>query len=497
MSQRIDPPAHPGDSLGVLLTRLRQAQGKSQVRLAGLLCAASGLPTLTRHEISRWEREERIPSRVWLCWLALVLDTPLDDLERAAANTRRRREPTMTMTMTVPTTSISTSTEATRPTPRLTVATTGPRPPGPGPGPGPGAGTGTGTGASTGVGPGANAGAGAGTGTARWSEADDVGGRIAGLRRMDDLVAGPELVALVLAELRSAVRAAGAGCGSAAAVAELVQLHAWVSADAGRPVPDGAVRGGVRAAVAGGDRALAGHLLGCVAQAAGERGDARAAVRAAVAAERVAGACDPATATVLALRVAFAAAGAGDRRSCDGALAAAERAHALRGSAVGPPWLYWLDDAHVEAMTGLCLAAAGRPAAALPRLGAALRGPSVRFRAAGLVSAALARAHLAAGDLDAACAAAAETLLACAESGSFRVLRQLRHLETALHAAAGAGRSPAPLVAYTELAESAAGCLPGAAPPPARQGHARPGSFAAPAGARAAGSDRLPGRVAS
>ncbi|GAB3859139.1 helix-turn-helix domain-containing protein [Dactylosporangium cerinum] len=91
MSQRIDPPAGPGESLGVLLTRLRQAQGKSQVRLAGLLCAASGLPTLTRHEISRWEREERVPSQVWLGWLALVLDTPVHDLERAAARTRRRR----------------------------------------------------------------------------------------------------------------------------------------------------------------------------------------------------------------------------------------------------------------------------------------------------------------------------------------------------------------------------------------------------------------------
>ncbi|GAA1538530.1 hypothetical protein GCM10009827_067130 [Dactylosporangium maewongense] len=483
MSQRIDPPAHPGETLGVLLTRLRQAQGKSQVRLAGLLCAASGLPTLTRHEISRWEREERIPSRVWLCWLALVLDTSLDDLERAAAHTRRRREPTMT----APT--ISTVTATIRPAPR---------PPGPAP-----AGASTDRVTPPGSVPrglpthGAGPGTGLGTGTARPSEVDDVGGRIAGLRRMDDLVAGPELVALVLAGLRSAVRATGAGCGPPAAAAELVQLHAWVAADAGRPVPDGAVRGGVRAAVAGGDRALAGHLLGCVAQAAGERGDARAAVRAAVAAERVAGACDPATATVLALRAAFAAAAAGDRRSCDGALAAADRAHARRGSAVEPPWLYWLDDAHVEALAGLCLTAAGRPAAALPRLGAALRGPGVRFRAAGLVSAALARAHLSGGDLDAACTAAAETLLTCAESGSFRVLRQLRSLETALHAAAGRGRRPASLVVYTELAESAAGCLPGAAPPPARQGHARTGSFAAPAVARAGGPDQLQGRVAS
>src|SRR5690242_9276371 len=84
------------ESLGALLSRVRLEQGKSQLRVAELLCAASGLATITRHEISRWEREERIPGGTWLRWLAVVLDTPLDELERAATVARERRETDVT-----------------------------------------------------------------------------------------------------------------------------------------------------------------------------------------------------------------------------------------------------------------------------------------------------------------------------------------------------------------------------------------------------------------
>jgi transcriptional regulator with XRE-family HTH domain len=70
---------------------VRAEQGISQLRLAERLCASSGTPTVTRHEISRWEREERIPSGYWLGWLAVALDLPLTRLERAAGLARRRR----------------------------------------------------------------------------------------------------------------------------------------------------------------------------------------------------------------------------------------------------------------------------------------------------------------------------------------------------------------------------------------------------------------------
>jgi len=74
-----------------LLSRIRLARGWSQLRVAELLCAASSSPTVTRNEVSRWEREERIPSAFWLGWLALVFDAPAGDLNAAAARARRRR----------------------------------------------------------------------------------------------------------------------------------------------------------------------------------------------------------------------------------------------------------------------------------------------------------------------------------------------------------------------------------------------------------------------
>jgi transcriptional regulator with XRE-family HTH domain len=76
------------DTIGPLLARLRQARGYSQLNLAQLLCATSGHPTITRHEISRWEREERIPSEFWLRPLAQVLAVPIDALRQAVATTR-------------------------------------------------------------------------------------------------------------------------------------------------------------------------------------------------------------------------------------------------------------------------------------------------------------------------------------------------------------------------------------------------------------------------
>jgi transcriptional regulator with XRE-family HTH domain len=79
------------ETIGALIARVRAEQGISQLRLAERLCASSGLATVTRHEISRWEREERIPSGYWLGWLAMTLDRPIDQLERAAAVARRRR----------------------------------------------------------------------------------------------------------------------------------------------------------------------------------------------------------------------------------------------------------------------------------------------------------------------------------------------------------------------------------------------------------------------
>ena len=80
------------ETIGALIARVRAEQGISQLRLAERVCVSASLNTVTRHEISRWEREERIPSGFWLGWLALALEVPREQLERAAAAARRRRQ---------------------------------------------------------------------------------------------------------------------------------------------------------------------------------------------------------------------------------------------------------------------------------------------------------------------------------------------------------------------------------------------------------------------
>ncbi|MFG2814675.1 helix-turn-helix domain-containing protein [Streptomyces sp. NPDC048410] len=83
---------------GSYLAGLRKRARLSQRDLATRLCAASGITTLTRHEVSRWERGGRIPD-AWLPSLAQVLDVPLDELAGQAERARSgsvpdtRREP--------------------------------------------------------------------------------------------------------------------------------------------------------------------------------------------------------------------------------------------------------------------------------------------------------------------------------------------------------------------------------------------------------------------
>ncbi|RSN26794.1 XRE family transcriptional regulator [Amycolatopsis sp. WAC 04169] len=80
-----------GTPLGELLTEQRIAKGWSQGDLVARLHTLSGNDSVTREEISRWERGKRIPGPYWRQWLGDVLDTSSQELELAAAVARRRR----------------------------------------------------------------------------------------------------------------------------------------------------------------------------------------------------------------------------------------------------------------------------------------------------------------------------------------------------------------------------------------------------------------------
>lgn len=70
-------------STGSLIAYHRQALGMSQQQLADVLCDLSGRSTVTRHEVSRWERNVRIPRLEWLRVLADALRIDVETLERA------------------------------------------------------------------------------------------------------------------------------------------------------------------------------------------------------------------------------------------------------------------------------------------------------------------------------------------------------------------------------------------------------------------------------
>jgi putative transcriptional regulator len=83
----------PPKSLCSMLRELRNRQGLSQYDLAGQLIDASGNYSITREDISRWERGKRIPGPYWRKWLCTVFDLPQQDVDLAAAVARRTRRP--------------------------------------------------------------------------------------------------------------------------------------------------------------------------------------------------------------------------------------------------------------------------------------------------------------------------------------------------------------------------------------------------------------------
>nr|WP_215542989.1 helix-turn-helix transcriptional regulator [Amycolatopsis sp. CA-230715] len=74
-----------------LIATRRIAKGWSQCELATKLHAMSGNDSVTREEVSRWERGKRIPGPYWRQWLSNALDTSCHELELAAAVARNHR----------------------------------------------------------------------------------------------------------------------------------------------------------------------------------------------------------------------------------------------------------------------------------------------------------------------------------------------------------------------------------------------------------------------
>jgi transcriptional regulator with XRE-family HTH domain len=417
----------PGqERIAALLTRLRRARGWSQLTLAEKLCAASETATVSRHEISRWERGQRTPGPFWLRWLALTLDAPLGLLQAAVANTRCRHHHDRSLAGQLWQSPAADDLLAALDHPAAEdirdmahAWLAGPPEPTPQLPPPSGA-------------PGFDAAP--ANATLRTLEA-----RLGILRRLDDHVGGRDLSAHVDRDLRVAVATLRDVRGdhprrhALGIVAGYGQLAGWAHADAGNgQAAHRAYRVALHAASAAGDRALAAHVLGALSHHLLHQDPHQALLLARTGYAGARTDTSPLTQALLLHRVALAAAHAGQRREAELALAKAERTVDRSHPGREPPWLYWLDTGELQAMTGRCLAATGRPLRAAPLLADAAGRGGLGTRTAALYAIWLTRSHVQLGEVERACATVVSALTMTVASGSARVAADLNRLHPLL-----------------------------------------------------------------
>ncbi|MEV0324593.1 helix-turn-helix domain-containing protein [Streptomyces sp. NPDC050658] len=317
---------------GSYLAALRRSTGKSQRQLAAQLCLLSGTQSVTRNEVSRWERGARAPGP-WLSILSQALRVPLADLEQAAAYARGEesaRPPGMLLTLA----------ELLPPGDPLEQRAT----------------------------PGRHLGA---------SDVALLAGRVHALRLADDVLSGGDLIAPAFRELRKAVDLYRTGSFSddtgrelLVQIGELGQIAGWVASDAGRlQDAERAYRLGLGAARQAGDLTLVGNLAGSLAYQWSNNGREKQGAEMAQAAVDEAGPDAPPPARALFLdRVAWTQTRAGEAQAAMRALGEAHAALSIEGGVQAPLWAYWVSREELEVMDARVFTELHRPLRAVPLL---------------------------------------------------------------------------------------------------------------------------------
>ncbi|MEV0521824.1 helix-turn-helix transcriptional regulator [Streptomyces sp. NPDC050439] len=318
---------------GAYLARLRRDAHKSQRQLAATLCALSGVQSVTRNEVSRWERGERLPE-LWLSFIAEVLKIPPGDLERAAAYARGDTEgpplgPAATLAELLP---------PGNPLDPLSAST------------------------------GRNIGA---------DEVSTLAARVHGLRLADDVLAGGDLMGAAFRELNSALQlyresthTEVIGRSLLVQVGELAQIAGWIASDAGQHgQAERAYRIGITAARQAGDTTLVGNLAGSLAYQLSNTGQERAGVDLARAALDEAGPdAPPETRALFFDRLAWAHTRAGEAQPAVRALGEAHDALSEARDDAAPQWAYWVSREELEVMDARVFTELRRPLRAVPFL---------------------------------------------------------------------------------------------------------------------------------
>lgn len=320
---------------GAYLARLRREARLTQRQLADRLCAVSGLTTLTRNEVGRWEQGRRVPD-AWLPALATVLAVPLGTLERAAAYARGEAEGRLPG-------AFATLADLLPPGDPLepVAGRTGRR-----------------------IGP---------------STVAALAARVHGLRLADDVLAGGDLIGPAFRELSGSVRLhrertydEETGSALLVQIGELAQITGWIASDAGEHEQAAqAYQLGISAARQAGDTALTANLAGSLAYQLSNTGHELEAVDLARAAVAEAGPDAPAQTRALFLdRVAWAHAKAGRTHAQDAMRALGEAHDALTedGGPQAPQWAYWVSREELEVMDARVYTELHRPLRAVPLL---------------------------------------------------------------------------------------------------------------------------------
>lgn len=320
---------------GAYLAGLRRRTSKSQRQLAAALCALSGTQSITRNEVSRWERGGRVPE-TWLPFLAAVLSVPLAQLQQAVDYVRG--DPLAQL-----------------PGGAATLAQLLPA----GEALGPVAGR---SGRRVGM-----------------DAVASLAGRVHALRLADDVLSGGDLIAPAFRELSAAVAQLREGSytddvGRAllVQVGELGQIAGWIASDAGRlDDAEHAYRLGLSAARQAGDGPLAANLAGSLAYQWSNTGRERDGLDLARAAVDEAGPDAPGkTRALFHDRVAWAHTKAG-RPHAQAAMRALGEAHEALSDEDGqraPQWAYWVSKEELEVMDARVFTELRRPLRAVPLL---------------------------------------------------------------------------------------------------------------------------------
>lgn len=388
-----------GEEVGRLLSRLRREHGLSQADLAARLAEASGNPTITRHEVSRHERGVRTPV-YWLRGYAHVLDVPVGELRRAAADGGDS-----------PLTAVATVEDALRVACTWLVTE-----------------------------PAAvehlRAGRRIGAGLVR-----DLESRVHELRLLDDHLGGVDTMTVVERELRSAEAVAAdasyterTGRRLFSVIAELSQLAGWTASDGGRlREAERLYLDGVTAAHAARNTDAAANLLSSLSYQVANTGKPSDAVLLAQTAVTGAGEATGRVRALLLERLAWAHARARQAAETDRVLARVDDAYDSASGDGEPAWVYWLDRDEVDVMAGRCYAELRRPLRAAPLLAGAIeRYPADRARENALYLTWLAESYRQANEPDAATETLARAQRLATTVQSERLSARLRDLAGAL-----------------------------------------------------------------